>query len=118
MAELPTGAPALFTGTRRADQTVELRDEIVTMGVEAFDCWYGMMELSSLAGCELLLAGSRSAAARADAEQRRRDPVVRVPGVRGHRQRHGYHPWERVAAVRKGVCSVDGASVRFKPNSC
>jgi len=43
MAELPTGAPALFTGTRRADQTVELRDEIVTMGVEAFDCWYGMM---------------------------------------------------------------------------
>ena len=75
-----------------------------------------MIELSSLAGCELLLAGSRSAAARADAEQRRRDPVVRVPGVRGHRQRHGHHPWERAAAVRKGVCSVDGASVRFKPN--
>ena len=74
--------------------------------------------LSSLAGCELLLAGSRSAAARADAEQRRRDPVVRVPGVRGHRQRHGHHPWERAAAVRKGVCSVDGASVSFKPSSC
>ena len=92
------------------------RREIVTMGVEAFNCWYGMIELS-LAGCELL-AGSRTAAARADAEQRRRDPVVRVPGVRGHRQRHGRHPWERAAAVRKGVCSVDGASVRFKPNSC
>ena len=120
-ASWPSSPPARwpsFTGTRRANQTVELRDEIVTMGVEAFDCWYGMMELSSLAGCELLLAGSRSAAARADAEQRRRDPVVRVPGVRGHRQRHGHHPWERAAAVRKGVCSVDGASVSFKPSSC
>ena len=120
-ASWPSSPPARrpsFIGTWRADQTVELRDEIVTMGVEAFDCWYGMIELSSLAGCELLLAGSRSAAARADAEQRRRDPVVRVPGVRGHRQRHGHHPWERAAAVRKGVCSVDGASVSFKPSSC
>lgn len=37
---------------------MELRDEIVTMRVEAID-WYGTMELS-LTGLELL-AGSRSA---------------------------------------------------------
>jgi len=53
----PRRRTLVFTGTWKADQTVELRDEIITTGVETFD-WYGLMELFrlSLTGLELLAA--------------------------------------------------------------
>jgi cell division cycle 2-like protein len=53
MAELLTGAPLFVAADTEEDlleQTIDLRDDIVTMGVEAFD---GMLELS-VAGRELL----------------------------------------------------------------
>ncbi|KAG2627336.1 putative cyclin-dependent kinase F-2 [Panicum virgatum] len=54
MAELLTGGEPLFTATTEDDmieQTLDLRDDIVTMGVEAFD---DVMDHLSLAGREVL----------------------------------------------------------------